>query len=524
MALRIWQKLFLGSGIVVFLALLAMTLLMGRSFQSGFVQYLSAWEAAEISELKEKLTAAHRATGDWSFLTLPPDEQSTQWGFSFGPPTRLPSDRGPRRGKRPGPPPPGPRDDTAQKPGSGPALGPPPGRRGDSGVNRPPPRPPGGRVGSVPSPTDNERPPPRKSAQTGLLDISQRVAIVDADGHHLAGRREPVNAGIEHPLMSDGLQIGSLRVLPVPSLRRDQDLEFARRQSRNAILIGLLAMAGAALATLWVSRTLTSPLPKLTRGVRRLTRGHYDERVDIRTGDELQQLGQDFNRLAVALAQHRTQQQSWIAQISHELRTPLAVLTGEIHALIDGVRPVNFQALESLNQETNRLTHLVDDLFLLSVSEAGGSLFDHQPMNLSELLTTFCRENPVVDLDPEMPLDAPILGDPFRLRQLFTNLLQNSEHYSDAPVTIALSLSSDPTHWHLAWEDSPPGVPVESLEHLFDPLFRVEGSRARSTGGAGLGLAIVKTIANAHDGQVRAEASSRGGLKIVLSLPHLSTT
>ncbi len=529
MSLRIWQKLFLGSVIVVCLALLAMTFLMGRSFQSGFVQYLNTWEAAELDELKEKIVAAHRSQGDWSFLQQPPHEQSSQWGFSFGPAAPPQDDLDFGRGPPRGPHPPNSPNFRSSRSGSRPEPRPAPGSRPgpgfDRGADTNPNRSPPHRPGEQPNRGGNERtgdkrPPRGRPRQTGLLDISQRVAVMNNDGEHLAGPREPMMDGVEHPLLSDGQQIGSLRVLPVVTLRRDLDLDFSRRQSRNAILIGLLAMLGAAVATFWVSRTLTSPLPRLTQGVRRLTQGHYDERVSIDTRDELQQLGQDFNQLAGALAHHRSQQQSWIAQISHELRTPLAVLGGEIHALIDGVRPVDQAALESLDQETKRLTHLVNDLFLLSVSEAGGSLFDHNPTNLVELIQDFCRENPEITVDPNLPADAQIQGDPFRLRQLFNNLLQNSQRYSDAPAIIQLSLRSDSSFWHLSWEDSPPGVPAQSLESLFDPLFRVEQSRARATGGAGLGLAIVKTIATAHEGQVRATASSLGGLKVIVSLPH----
>ncbi len=483
MTLRIWQKLFLGTVTTVSAALLAMTLLMGQSFERGFVQYLKTFEALEVEQLKEQLVSAYQSQGNWSFLRLPPYQQQQQFGFSF---TKSESRPGSSRDGRPG---------RQGRP-------PPPGKRPPPGASDAGPRQASGR------------------ANTSILNIAQRVSIVDLQDRTIAGSTGPQEHAVRHPISASDQVIGYLLVTPVPSLKRSEDLEFARRQSRNALTIGLAAMAIAALVSLWMARTLTAPLPRLADGTRKLAQGHYDERITINSNDELSQLGEDFNQLAGALDRQRNQQKRWIAQISHELRTPLAVITGEIHALRDGLRELNHDALESLDQEAQRLNHLVDDLYLLSVSEAGGNLVNTEPMDLAQLAEEFCRGHECISLTINQQQPAQIMGDPFRLRQLLNNLLQNSLRYCDNPVRIEVSLQPQGDHWQLTWEDSPPGVPEDVIEQLFDPLFRVEGSRARATGGAGLGLSIVHSVAIAHGGSVSAGPSRLGGLSIRLNLPN----
>jgi two-component system sensor histidine kinase BaeS len=231
--------------------------------------------------------------------------------------------------------------------------------------------------------------------------------------------------------------------------------------------------------------------------------------------------------MAAALERQQGLQRQWMAELSHELRTPLAVLQGELAALQDGVRPLDRAAVDSLAAEAARLGRLVDDLYDLSLAEAGGLRYRFEPTDLAALLReaveaqrAACAAAGLV-LEAELPAVPCIArADPARLRQAIDNLLLNARRYTDAPGPVRVVLRAERDGWLLSVDDGPPGVPDAALPRLFEPLYRVEGSRARHAGGAGLGLAIVARVLEAHGGRAEAAHSSLGGLRVLLRLPR----
>jgi len=115
-----------------------------------------------------------------------------------------------------------------------------------------------------------------------------------------------------------------------------------------------------------------------------------------------------------------------------------------------------------------------------------------------------------------------IKGDADRLKQLFSNLLENTLRYAEAPGVLKIFPEFNPGQLFLHFEDSGPGVPKEALERLFDRLYRVDKARSRAQGGSGLGLAICKTIMEYLGGRIEASPAPTGGLRITLVFPVLS--
>jgi two-component system sensor histidine kinase BaeS len=126
------------------------------------------------------------------------------------------------------------------------------------------------------------------------------------------------------------------------------------------------------------------------------------------------------------------------------------------------------------------------------------------------------------DLDIVPGAVFPIRADAQRLMQLFGNLLRNSLRYTNAPGRVRMSARRLGSDVLVDVEDTAPGVPQQSLPHLFDRLYRVDPSRSRQSGGAGLGLAICRNIALAHGGHIVAASSAMGGVCISLRLPTTS--
>jgi two-component system sensor histidine kinase BaeS len=219
--------------------------------------------------------------------------------------------------------------------------------------------------------------------------------------------------------------------------------------------------------------------------------------------------------------------QQWISDIAHELRTPLSILRGEIEALSDGVREVNRDSLNSLLAEARHLSEIVNDLHELSLADTGALSIKKVPIDpaavLKETIGHFKQgfaENLIkIENSLENHYPITIIGDADRLQQLFSNLVENTLRYADAPGILKIGQECTANRLILFFEDSGPGVPEDALDHLFDRLYRVDRSRSRAQGGSGLGLSICKSIVNALGGEIRATNGISGGLRIEIELP-----
>jgi two-component system sensor histidine kinase BaeS len=176
-------------------------------------------------------------------------------------------------------------------------------------------------------------------------------------------------------------------------------------------------------------------------------------------------------------------------------------------------------------QEVQRLTRLVEDLRLLTLSDLGALTYRRQPLDLGEAISdalavgrAAIEQKPLsvkLQLDEDIQVDA----DQDRLSQVFSNLLQNTLRYTSSPASLRVGLTVEGREARIDWEDSAPGVGDGDLARLTERLYRVDASRSSASGGSGLGLAIVQAIIQAHGGRMQAAHSTLGGLHWRIWLP-----
>ncbi|WP_312242200.1 two-component system sensor histidine kinase BaeS [Pantoea sp.] len=368
--------------------------------------------------------------------------------------------------------------------------------------------------------SNNQLPPHGWRTQFWIIDQQYKVLVSPRSPVPLEGSRRNITT-------SNGKIVGWVIGSPPERLTRSTDINFDRQQRRTSWLIVGLSTLLAALVTWLMARGLLAPVKRLVDGTHHLAAGNFATRVEVGSQDELGQLAQDFNRLAGSLEKNESNRRAFMADISHELRTPLAILRGELEAMQDGVRKLTPEAIASLQSEVVVLTKLVEDLHQLSLSDEGALAYRKQSTDLVQLLEVVAgsfaeryRAHPL-QLQLDLPDAAPFFGDPDRLMQLFTNLLENSLRYTDAGGKVCVRLWSDAQSWRLTFSDSAPGVDAQQQAQIFERFYRTESSRNRASGGSGLGLAICKNIVDAHGGVICAEHSDLGGLKIALQLPHV---
>lgn len=368
---------------------------------------------------------------------------------------------------------------------------------------------------------DTNQPPTR-----GLPRPPMPLALLDAGGHLVVGLPPPPPVA-RVKIDVDDTVVGWLVVPQVREIRSGFEEEFLRRQRLSLVLIGTAMIAITALITLPLARHLVKPIRQLNRGTHQLTQGNYAITLPVTRDDELGHLARDFNELAHTLAANDSSRKRWLADMSHELRTPLAILRGEVEAMLDGVRPLTTQNLQSIQQEVQHLSRLADDLHALTSADVGGLQYRKSDCDVAELWREQCAAHTShfgqagIRLETEIAATPLIIyGDENRLRQLLDNLLDNSRKYTHAGGCVRVTLRADAQNIELLVEDSAPGVPEHALPKLFDHLFRVDDSRNRSTGGSGLGLAICQRIVSAHQGRISATPSTLGGLRIQVEIPY----
>ena len=385
----------------------------------------------------------------------------------------------------------------------------------------------------VPPPHKGERSPPNRPAppQHDGSRFGDRVAIYSIDGEHLQG---PLlifandKSYIQQPIMVKGKTLAYVRLLLAKPATDSIEMQFLQRQYGGILLISLTLIIIALVVARLLSRYWVAPLLAIQQASQRIAQGEFDVRLTNTRHDEIGDVMHNLNTMALELQQLDTNRRHWIANISHELRTPLSVLRGETEAMLDGVRPLTLQAIQSLHEDILCLGRLVDDLHLLSMADVGAFPCYITQVDVKTALNhTLERFKPKAErqqmhviINNKLPNTCDAQWDYTRIEQLLNNVLDNSLLYSDKKGMIEISLYLDEPHQlKIVIEDSPPHVPDEALTQIFNPLFRLDRARTRQSTGSGLGLAICSAIVKAHHGNIWAAASKHGGLAIHIQLP-----
>lgn len=291
---------------------------------------------------------------------------------------------------------------------------------------------------------------------------------------------------------------------------------------------GLAVLAAGALGLLFARRIL-GPVRALTSAARRLGAGDFDQRVPVRSQDELGELAATFNTMAEAIGRQEALRRRMSADIAHELRTPLAVIQANLEALLDGVRPLSTDAVTDIHKETQLLSRLVTDLRDLSLAEAGQLPLRKEPIDLDALARASAArfaskaEGKGVRLVVEGTEDLPRANaDPDRISQVLGNLLDNALRHTPRGGEVAVRLergAQRDDEAQVTVRDTGSGVKAEHLPNVFEHFYRADHARSRTDGGSGIGLAVVKQLVEAHSGRVWVESPPEQGASFGFVLP-----
>jgi signal transduction histidine kinase len=325
---------------------------------------------------------------------------------------------------------------------------------------------------------------------------------------------------------------------------------------RTSTLV-LLGLGMALLAAAYVARRVVRPLHTLQRGVERIGKGDLDFRLQIATGDEIQTLAEEFNKMAAALrdayanledkVRERTQElmianerlkeldkmkSLFLSNVSHELRTPLTAIGGLVDNMIDGLTgPLNGKQtryMTGIKDSTERLARLIRDLLDLSVIETGKSELKPARFSLRSLIHEVVETLKPLAVEKGISVeiartngDATAWADRDKITQVLTNLIVNAVKFSPAGGSLKLGMApaNDGGLLEVSVSDTGPGIPPAEVERIFQEFYQISQPGREKTLGVGLGLAISKKLVEMHGGKIRVESVPGEGSTFFFTLP-----
>ncbi|HXI18773.1 MAG TPA: HAMP domain-containing sensor histidine kinase [Chloroflexota bacterium] len=313
-------------------------------------------------------------------------------------------------------------------------------------------------------------------------------------------------------------------VLAVP----ERDLGAAWRELIPSLAFAALVAVGvAAIAAVWLARSITRPLRQITNAAQAIARGDLRQTIPVRGRDEVAQLAVSFNSMSLEVERSHRALREFLANASHELRTPLTSIQGFSQALVDGaVGPDGAaDAGQIINDEADRMRRLVEDLLYLSRVEAQEVSERREAVDVALLIREASRRLQLVAEQRELDVDVQLgtlpaaTGDPDQLDRVFGNLLDNAGKYTPPGGKISLRSESTPGVVRVTVHNTGAGIPVEDLTHVFDRFYRVDKSRSRDVEGSGLGLAIAREVVERHGGTIDVTSSVEAGTAFTVTLP-----
>jgi two-component system sensor histidine kinase SaeS len=302
------------------------------------------------------------------------------------------------------------------------------------------------------------------------------------------------------------------------------------------VLLMGFSLGMSAYFALVVADSFDSTLQTLIQGVRRMGEAQLDTRIDIHSGDEIEDLGAAFNAMAVKLEEAFSRQQDMeqarrhlIAAVSHDLRTPLATMQVMVESINEGI-VTDGETLQryyrTLQAEINYLSRLIDDLFELSQLDFGFLQLQPESASISDLVSDTLEalrpqaEQRRLTLQGEVDGYIPeVLMDTSRMQRVLYNLVQNALRHTPPDGAVLIRAADHGEEVEISVADSGEGIDSDELSRIFERFYRGNRARTRDEAGSGLGLTIAKGIVELHGGRIWAQSSRGEGATFVFTLP-----
>ena len=306
--------------------------------------------------------------------------------------------------------------------------------------------------------------------------------------------------------------------------------EAGANASKVAITLAVSALVGVILVSLFITRSITSPLEKLIDKTREISNWVFKADLNLASPPEIQELALAINSMCEKLKTVDKMKSDFFSTMAHELRTPLTSIKEGTSLLLEGVgggtSETQKKLLKIIAVESHRLIDLVNASLDLSKIEAGMMTFNFTPAEISPLLQRVVTEvrpwamAKGVRVEVHGPPGLPLVPmDTERILQVLRNLLGNAIKFTPDGGTVNVLTRHEEKKVFVTVRDTGIGISKENLTDIFEKYRQGDSGRSEYIKGTGLGLAIVKHIVTAHGGSIWAESDPGQGSSFTFFLP-----
>jgi len=305
-----------------------------------------------------------------------------------------------------------------------------------------------------------------------------------------------------------------------PEMWTPSEIAFQASIRRSLLIALVISLTGALLLSAFSAGKITRPLNLLQQAAGRFSRGKWETRVDLKTGDELEDLGDTFNQMARSIQHLESLRRKMTSDLAHELHNPLMSIQNYIEGMQDGVIKPDPEHLQELEEEVNRLIRLVGDLQRLARVES--RRLETREFSPKEVFKGYL-EKWKRDLEEEDRnfnweiAENKFRGDPGLIKEVLQNLLENAGRYTSPGDKIWCFIKAGEKGIEIEIGDTGPGIPSEDRPYIFERFYRGQGNKKQGTG---IGLAIARELVELMKGNIELESEKGKGTIFRFFIPN----
>ncbi len=337
--------------------------------------------------------------------------------------------------------------------------------------------------------------------------------VVSGNFHDGLDKNDRYINSIGDEVIFAGRPMGMVNWSVVSEWPKDDAFSVIDNILKQALIIIILSLIAVIIICLLIARQVVKPIEILKHGAGQISKGNLDYRINLKTKDEFETLGERFNEMIKILKENKKLKDEFVFIAAHELRTPVTAIKGYLSIILDKsfgeVPPKIKESLKIVNGSNERLVQLVQDLLQVARSDAGKIKINLTPLSIGEAIKGTANELKSLALEKGLKIkyiqltdNKKIKADAYKLKEALTNLIGNSIKYTLDKGDIEISHEIQDKYLITHIKDNGMGMSLENVKKLFTKFYRVQSKETAEIEGTGLGLFICKEIVERMNGKI----------------------